>query len=215
MKTFKNILILLAALLFIFGAGFFFGRRNAEKNAPTPQVDTILIRDTIIDYEPQGTAIPAGCELVPIGTRQLLVNYSSIVDELRDSLDNKPTIVTIKDTTYSAVPLTKTTFSDDTTYKCEVLGSNTKMLWHESYQTTSYITKEVKVPTLPKLALSPSLSSLATPGIFYMGAGAKLDIWSGKWRFSPGVDYALAWGNGKWSSGPAVTFSINYNFILK
>ncbi len=215
MKTFKNILILIVALLAVFGSGFFFGRRNAEKNAPVPQVDTILVRDTIVDHKPEGTAIPAGYELVPVGTRQLLVNYSSIIDELQDSLEAKPSLVTIHDTTFIAVPLTKTTFSDDTTYKCEVLGYDTKMLWHESYQTTSYITKEVKVPTLPKLALSPALSALATPNVFYMGAGAKLDIWAGKWRFSPGVDYALTWGNGKWSSGPAVAFSINYNFILK
>ena len=213
MAMLKKILIAIGILLLVFAVGCFTGRRSALKSLPEPQVDTVTIRDTIIDYKPQEAVIPKGWELVPASTIKL---YNGIIEAYKDSLERKPTIVVEKDTTYIAVPIDETTFTDGKTYKCAVEGYATKMLWHESYQETQYITKTVPVPTLPKFAISPDFSALVSKSTIFIGAGAKIDIWAGKWRFSPGVDYGLFFNNGgEWSHGPAVTFSANYNFIIK
>ena len=208
----RNILILIAVVAALCGLSFFFGRRNALNSLPAPQVDTVTIRDTIVDYQPIEASIPAGFELVPAGTIRV---YDAVLKAYKDSLDRKPALVTLHDTTFIAVPLSKTTFTDDKTYKCEVLGYGTKMLWHESYQETNYITKTTEIPTIPKFAISPDFSALVGPKVFFLGAGVKLDIWAGNWRFSPGLDYGLIWGGDQWTHGPVATFSANYNFIIK
>lgn len=212
MKPFYQLLIALGILLLLFGAGFYCGHRNAEKNAPVPRVDTLTVHDTIIDYKPIAAPVPAGYELVPAST---ISGYDDMIAAYKDSLQRKPTLVTLHDTTYIAVPMTRTTFTDNKTYKCEVQGYDTKMLWHESYQQTKYITKTTEVPTLPKLAISPDFSAFATRSVFGMGAGVKLDVWAGKWRLSPSVGYALVKDSQSWSHGPAVAFSVNYNIVLK
>ena len=212
MKVLRNILIALGVLLLTFGVGCFVGRRNALKSLPEPQVDTLFVRDTIIDYKPQEAAIPKGWKLVPAST---IKAYEGAIAAYKDSLERKPTIVVEKDTTYIAVPIDETTFTDGKTYKCAVKGYATKMLWHESYQETAYITNTVEIPTLPKFAISPDLSAFVTPKVFGIGAGLKLDVWAGNWRFSPGIDYALIFSGGQWTHGPLVTFSTNYNFIVK
>lgn len=212
MKPFYQLLIALGILLLLFGAGFYFGHRNAEKNAPVPRVDTLTVHDTIIDYKPIAAPVPAGYELVPAS---IISGYDDMIAAYKDSLQRKPTLVTLHDTTYIAVPMTRTTFTDNKTYKCEVQGYDTKMLWHESYQQTKYITKTTEVPTLPKLAISPDFSAFATRAVFGMGAGVKLDVWAGKWHLSPSVGYALIKDSQSWSHGPAVAFSVNYNIVLK
>lgn len=212
MKKLYSILILIAVIAVVAVSCFFLGRRNAIKNAPAPQVDTVTVRDTIVDYKPIEASIPAGYELVPAGTLNV---YEEVLSAYKDSLAQKPMLVTVHDTTYIAVPLSKTTFTDDKTYKCEVLGYGTKMLWHESYQETAYITKTTTVPALPKLALSPNLSAFATPKVFGLSAGLKVDVWSGNWRFSPGVAYSLIAVDKSFYHGPMITFETNYNLILK
>lgn len=216
MKKQSNILVLLAILVLIFASGFFCGHRNAEKNAPEPKVDTVTVKEAIYDYDPEKTVLPAGYELVPADTlMQLIGNYSETIEELMDSLGRKPKIVTVHDTSYVVVPISKYHFTDNKTYECEATGYDVKMLWHKSIQETKYITKTVPVQTLPKLAISPDISAFVGPKVFFLGAGAKVDIWAGKWRFSPGVDYGLIWNGGQWSHGPSVTFSADYNFIIK
>lgn len=216
MVKLRHILICMGVLLLTFGAGCLCGRRNSARNTPVPRVDTLLVRDTIVDHSPQGTAIPAGYELVPVGKMDC---YEDMVSQLSADLykeqHKEPVLVHVHDTTYIAVPLTKTTFTDDKTYKCEVLGYDTKMLWHESYQETAYITKTVAVPTLPKLAVSPDFSAFATRTVFGLGAGLRLDVWRGNWRFSPSLGYALVRDSQQWSYGPVATFSANYNIVLK
>jgi hypothetical protein len=214
MKKLYNILALLVVLALIFATGFFFGHRNAEKNAPVPQVDTLTIRDTIIDYKPTAATTPAGYELVPTGTLDV---YEYFLNAYKDSLERerKPTLVTVHDTTYIAVPLSRSLFTDHKTYECEVEGYGTKMLWHKSFQETNYITNTLEVPTLPKLAISPDLSAFASKNVLGVSAGVRLDVWSGKWRFSPMVGYALIKDSQAWSYGPALSFSANYTFILK
>lgn len=214
MKPFYQLLLAICLLLLLFFAGFYFGHRNAEKNAPVPQVDTLTIRDTIIDYKPTAATTPAGYELVPTGTLDM---YDNVLNAYKDSLERerKPTLVTIHDTTYIAVPLSRSLFTDHKTYECEVEGYGTKMLWHKSFQETNYITNTLEVPTLPKLAISPDLSAFASKNVLGVSAGVRLDVWSGKWRFSPMVGYALIKDSQAWSYGPALSFSANYTFILK
>jgi len=218
----RNILILIAVVAALCGLSFFLGHRNAVKHAPVPQVDTVTVRDTTWDYSPEKTVLPAGYELVPADTLRLLddfslllADYSAEIGELKDSLERKPKIVSYHDTTYIAVPISKYNFTDHKTYECELTGYDVKMLWHKSIQETQYITKTVSVPTLPKFAISPDFSALVGPKVFFLGAGAKFDIWAGNWHFSPGLDYGLIWGGEQWSHGPVVTFSANYNFIIK
>ena len=220
-KIFQVILVFVI-LSALYATGFFFGRRNALNSLPAPQVDTVTIRDTTWDYSPEKTVLPAGYELVPADTLRLLddfslllADYSTEIGELRDSLERKPKIVSYHDTTYIAVPISKYNFTDHKTYECEVTGYDVKMLWHKSIQETQYITKTVSVPTLPKFAISPDFSALVGPKVFFLGAGVKLDIWAGNWRFSPGLDYGLIWGGEQWTHGPVATFSANYNFIIK
>lgn len=213
MKPFYQLLLAIGLLLLLFFAGFYFGHRNAKKNAPEPQVDTVTVRDTIIDYKPTAATTPAGWELVPSG---IIKAYELAIDAYKDSLERKPTIVAGKDSsTYIAIPILQNYFTDHQTYECVVTGYETKMLWHKSFRETNYITNTVKVPTLPKLAISPDLGAFATQKVFGLSAGVRLDIWSGKWRFSPMVGYALIKDSQAWSNGPAVAFSVNYNFVLK
>ena len=213
MKPFYQLLLAIGLLLLLFFAGFYFGHRNAEKNAPEPQVDTVTIRDTITDYEPIAATTPAGWELVPSG---IIKAYELAIDAYKDSLERKPTIVAGKDSsTYIAIPISQNYFTDHQTYECVVTGYETKMLWHKSFRETNYITNTLKVPTLPKLAISPDLSAFASKSVFGVSAGVRLDVWSGKWRFSPMVGYALIKDSQAWSYGPALSFSANYTFILK
>ena len=86
MKPFYQLLLAICLLLLLFFAGFYFGHRNAEKNAPVPQVDTLTIRDTIIDYKPTAATTPAGYELVPTGTLDV---YEYFLNAYKDSLERE------------------------------------------------------------------------------------------------------------------------------
>ena len=215
----KKLLIIAGILLLVFGAGCFTGHKRALNSLPEPKVDTVTVRDSIFDYNPEKTVLPAGYELVQTdvieGTQQLLNDYLTKVGELEDSLDRKPKVIVRNDTTYVAVPMSRYHFTDNKTYECEATGYDVKMLWHKSYQETKYITKTVQVPTLPKFAISPNLDAMVGPNVLFLGAGVKVDVWSGKWRFSPGVDYGLVRSVNGWTHGPVVTFSAGYNIIIK
>lgn len=206
----RDILIALGILLLLFGAGFLTGRKTAKSGPVTPQVDTVTIRDTIIDYKPQQAAIPNGYELVPSGTLHI---YEEVLAAYKDSLARKPMLVEYHDTTFIAVPIDQTTFTDNKTYKCVVEGYASKMLWHESYQET----KIVKVPQLynPKWQFSPAVSAFVGKDILAVGAGLKLDVWQGKWQFSPSLSYCWGYSNGQQWHGPVATFSMSYNLIRK
>lgn len=205
--------VTLVAATALFFTGFGIGRKTARIEPPTPQVDTITIRDTIVDYKPKEVAIPAGYELVPVGTSDKIAILQDVILEQESQLLAKPTLVEVHDTTYIAVPMSKTTFTDDKTYKCEVLGYGTKMLWHESYQETSYI----KVPELytPKWAFSPVFDALAGKDVLAVGAGFRLDLWQGKWQFSPKAGYGLLYTPEGMRHGFYGGFSASYNLIRK
>ena len=99
-------ILLIVGILLLFGAGFLIGRKTAHPEAPVPQVDTITIRDTIVDYKPQEAAIPAGFKLISISQ---IEDYEKTIAEFQDSLNAKPTLVAIRDTTFIAVPMTDKT----------------------------------------------------------------------------------------------------------
>ncbi len=215
MKQVKNILVFILALAFIFGSGFLFGRRSAKADIPAPQIDTVIITDTIVDTPEASAVIPAGYELVPVGTKAQLAANATTIDALRDSLLEKPTLVTVHDTTFVMVPLSRKTFTDGKTYQCEVEGYDVKMLWHKSYQETKYITETVHVATLPSLAVSPVARVMGARGVFFLGGGVKVDVRAGKWCLSPGVDYGIIWAGNRWDTGPMFNLEANYSFILK
>ena len=159
-KTKIGNILLIVGILLLFGAGFLVGRKTAHPEAPVPQVDTITIRDTIVDYKPQEAAIPAGFELIAVSQ---IEDYEKTIAEFQDSLNAKPTLVTIRDTTFIVVPLTDKTFTDGKTYECVVRGYDTKMLWHKSFQETKIVTEHYPVP--PKWSLSPYVGASFTPGL--------------------------------------------------
>lgn len=209
-KTLKYIGISLGILLLLFGAGFLTGRKTAKSGPVTPQVDTVTIRDTIVDYKPQQAAIPNGYELVPSGTLHI---YEEVLAAYKDSLERKPMLVEYHDTTYIAVPIDKTTFTDHQTYECIVEGYATKMLWHKSFQETKY----VQVPTLqqPKWQFSPVVSGFVGKDLLAVGGGLKLDIWSKRWQFTPSINYCWGYNGGQQWHGVVGSFSLSYNLIRK
>lgn len=219
MKKLYNILALLAVLALVFGAGCLTERRIILSSLPEPHTDTTFVRDTVWDYDPEKTVLPAGFELFPADTldeyQAAIDGYVSTVSDLKDSLARKPKIVYYNGGSYISVPLFTYHFTDHKTYECVVTGFDARMNWHKSFQETKYITKTTEIPTLPKIAISPDFSALISKDVFFLGAGVKLDVWAGNWRFSPGVDYGLIWNGERWSHGPAGTFSVNYKFILK
>ena len=212
-------LVLLAVLALVFGAGCLTERRIILSSLPEPHTDTTFVRDTIWDYDPEKTVLPAGFELFPADTldgyQAAIDGYVSTVSDLKDSLARKPKIVYYNGGSYISVPLFTYHFTDNKTYECVVTGFDAKMNWHKSFQETKYITKTTEIPTLPKLAISPVVEAVGGPGVFFVGAGAKLDVWAGNWRFSPGVDYGMILSGGKWTHGPVVTVSAGYNFVIK
>ena len=210
-ETVKEFLLFLGILLLLFGAGFLSGRRNALRNIPEPQKDTVTIRDTITDYKPQETSIPDGFKLIPVSQ---IEDYEKALAEFRDSLSAKPKIVTYHDTSYIAVPISKYHFTDKKTYECEATGYDVKMLWHKSFQETKYITDTYPIP--PKFALSPFVGGrLYLPGTFYLGAGIRADFWSGRWQFSPSVGYGMTFADKSFQHGFSAEFTASYNLILR
>lgn len=203
-------ILLIVGILLLFGAGFLVGRKTAHPEAPVPQVDTITIRDTIVDYKPQETSIPAGFKLIPVSQ---IEDYEKTIAEFQDSLNAKPTLVTIHDTTFIVVPLTDKTFTDGKTYECVVRGYDTKMLWHKSFQETKIVTEHYPVP--PKWSLSPYVGASFTPGFLSATAGIKMDFWCDRWQFSPSVGYGMTFADKSFQYGFSAEFTASYNLILR
>lgn len=180
-------------LLLLVGVAFLVGRCTKKPvEVEVVQVDTVTIYDTTFIDKPY-----------PVTEKVVKTIYIPVTDTLR-----------MHDTTFVALPRTQKEYSDSL-YRAWVSGFQPNLDSIAIFQKTQYITKTVSVPRLPKMAISPDVSALGGPGMFFLGAGAKLDMWAGNWRLSPGVDYGLIWNGGKWTHGPVVTVSANYNFIIK
>ncbi len=210
----KRCLIFTGILLAIFAAGFLFGSKS-HRNAPNSDVntkcDTIVIRDTIVDNNPQSVTIPKGFELVK---SEKIQEYETLIERYQNRLVEKPMIVTLRDTLYLAVPISETTYTDGKTYKCAVEGYRTKMLWHESYQQATYITKTVPAQS-PKWAFSPYMGASYSIGSVGMGIGVKMDFWHGKWAFSPNVGYGAYTSGGNLQNGLEFGFEVSYELFSK
>ena len=175
-----------------------------------PKIDTILVRDTIVSEIAKEVAIPNGYELVATTT---LKNYDEVLAAYKDSLERKPVLVTVHDTAYIAVPINEYTFTDDKTYAAVLSGYDVKMLRHESYQETAFITRPV--PYLPKISFSPVLSAFGTKDIFFTGAGAEVEIRGGKWALRPSLGYGLNHNGQNWGHGPYLRLDATYNLYSK
>ena len=189
----KDKLTFALVLLLLMGVAFFVGRYTKKPvEVEVVQVDTLTIYDTTFVYKPY-----------PVTEKVVETIYVPVQDTL-----------SVHDTTFVVLPRTQKEYSDSL-YHAWVSGFMPSLDSIAVFQKTQYITKTVTVPRLPKLALSPVVEAVGGPGVFFVGAGAKLDVWAGNWRFSPGVDYGMMWSGGKWTHGPVVTVSANYNFIIK
>lgn len=209
-KTKIGNILLIVGLLLLFGAGFLVGRKTAHPEPPIPQVDTITIRDTIVDYKPQEAAIPVGFKLIAVSQ---IEDYEKTIEMFRDSINAKPTLVTIHDTTFIAVPITEKTFTDNKTYECAVTGYDTKMIWHKSFQETKIITETYPAP--PKWMLSPYAGATFAPGILSASAGIKADFWCDRWQFTPSLGYSASFTGHGYQHGVMAGFSASYNLIRR
>lgn len=189
--------------------GFIGGRRSSIMPS-VEKSDTIIIRDTFIDYKPQEAAIPAGFKLIAVSQ---IEDYEKALAEFHDSLSAKPKIVTCHDTSYIAVPISRYHFTDKKTYECEATGYDVKMLWHKSFQETKYITDTYPVP--PKFALSPYVGASFTLGFLSATAGIKMDFWCDRWQFTPSVGYGMLLTGGQYKPGWNASFTASYNLILR
>lgn len=204
----KNLLASAGILLLVFGAGFSIGlksHKNAPNSEPIVKTDTVIIRDTLIDYKPREITIPKGYQLIAISE---VMNYEKTIARFRDSLLARPAIVERHDTAYIAVPMVERIFTDGKTYECSVYGYNPQMIWHKSIQEKQVITTEA--PVAPKWALSPYISAISAEDIYRLEVGLRLDFWQGRWQFSPSIGYGTGIKPG-WSAG----FVASYNLIRK
>lgn len=209
----KELLISLGILLLCFGAGFLVGHkthRNGQIPRETIRIDTLTIRDTVVDYKSKEVAIPAGYKLLAVAEVESL---NRAVAAFKDSLRRKPAVVMVHDTTYIAVPYQDYTFTDGKTYAFAVNGYDVTFLRHESYQETKVV--QVTQPYSPKWQFSPVFSAVAAKDVLGVGAGLKLDLWQNKWQFSPSVGYGLIYAGGGISHGFYGNFSLSYNLIRK
>ena len=182
------ILILLTALICLF-AGMEIEYKHIKKDTPEPKIDTVTIIDTVFSEKAVPVAVvPDGYELIPIG----------LIGSLQDSLAQKPTLITVHDTTYISIPMSTYRFTDGTTYDMAVRGYDVSLLYHKSFQETKYITKTVTVPEYRDYGLIfyPQISTLASKDFIYAGAGIGADIALGDkkiLRFEPEVNYGILW----------------------
>ena len=208
----KNSTLFFIVSLLLVAFGFQIGMRvcTGFDKPGMPQVDTVFVQDTIVSEVSKEKAIPKGYELTRTSD---IRSYQRQLAEYRDSLGRKPMLVEVHDTTYIAVPIQEHTFTDGSTYKFSVSGYAVKFLRHESYQDTKIVRRYVASP--PKFAFSPFMRSLYSYDRLDVVAGLKLDIWQGKWQFSPSVGYGLNVNRSGYSHGMVAGFEIDYNLIRR
>lgn len=219
MNTKTAILILLFVALICFLTGMHVEYKHIEKNRPEPVIDTTSKTDTVyLDAPIPDIVIPDGFELVPAGTALALANAEDALELYRDSLSQKPSIVTVHDTSYIVVPISEYHFTDSTTYEMAVRGYDVNLLWHKSFQETKYITKTEYVTEYKDygLVLYPKISTFGTKGLLGATAGIGADIALGNKgiiRFEPEVGYNILWTDQGLSHGAYVGGAIKVNAI--
>lgn len=206
-------IVCLALLL----GGFFLGKKvGASGVVPPGQAppDTVWLEKTVTTTDGEKTEIPKGYELVVAGTAERLKSYESLVALYRDSLNRKPALVDVNDTTHIAVPMSDLKFTDHETYEFAVNGYNVSLLWHKSFQKTALIPQVEYRPY--RWTLYPTVGVFSGAGIVGGKAGIGADISisaNGRWRFSTEAGYAIIYANNQLSRGFYGGGSIKYNII--
>lgn len=146
----------LAAVCILLG---FLGGYKARTERLTERVDTLVIRDTLVDYR-------------PVAVERLVVRTDTVrlVAVKRDT-------VPVRDTVEVAVPITESRFSSDS-YDLAVSGYRVELDYIKVYPETRYVTRSERerrwgfgLAAGPSVVVSPSgrvTAGLGVTGGFYL-----------------------------------------------
>ena len=157
----KTTLLFVAALLLALGLGFLGGRRSGTQSL-LERVDTLVIRDTLIDYRPVVTEV-----------------RTVRVDTVRLAVAQPSDTVVIRDTVEVEVPVVFSRYRGDN-YDIGVSGFRTELEYVKVYPQTKIVTKGYSIE--PKrwgfgVAVGPSVlvapsgrvnAGLGVTGGFYL-----------------------------------------------
>lgn len=160
-KRKKTTLLFMAALLLALGLGFLGGRRSVTQSL-LERVDTLVIRDTLIDYRPVVTEV-----------------RTVRVDTVRLAVAQPSDTVVIRDTVEVEVPVVFSRYRGDN-YDIGVSGFRTELEYVKVYPQTKIVTKGYSIE--PKrwgfgVAVGPSVlvapsgrvnAGLGVTGGFYL-----------------------------------------------
>lgn len=118
----KTTLLFVAALLLALGLGFLGGRRSVTRSL-LERVDTLTIRDTLVDYRPVVTEV-----------------RTVRVDTVRLAVAQPPDTVVIRDTVEVEVPIVFSRYRGDN-YDIGVSGFRTELEFVKVYPETKIVTK--------------------------------------------------------------------------
>lgn len=137
----------------------FVGGRNAPAPRMTERVDTLVVRDTVIDYRP-----------VVSERRIVRTDTVRLVSVHRDT-------VRVRDTVEVAVPITESRYTSDS-YDLAVSGYRVELEYIKVYPETRYVTRSERerrwgfgVAAGPSAVVSPSgrvTAGLGVTGGFYL-----------------------------------------------
>ena len=157
----KTTLLFMAALTLALGLGFLGGRRSATRPL-LERVDTVTVRDTVVDYRPVVTEV-----------------RTVRVDTVRLAVAHPPDTVMIHDTVEVEVPIVFSRYRGDN-YDIGVSGFRTELEYVKVYPETKIITKGYAMKTKRwgfGLAVGPSVlvapsgrvnAGLGVTGGFYL-----------------------------------------------
>ena len=150
----KTTLLFVAALLLALGLGFLGGRRSATRPL-LERVDTVTVRDTVVDYRPVVTEV-----------------RTVRVDTVRLAAAHPPDTVVVHDTVEVEVPIVFSRYRGDN-YDIGVSGFRTELEYVKVYPQTKIVTKGYSIE--PKrwgfgVAVGPSVL-VAPSGKVNVGLG--------------------------------------------
>ena len=120
----KTTLLFVAALLLALGLGFLGGRRSATRPL-LERVDTVTVRDTVVDYRPVVTEV-----------------RTVRVDTVRLAVAHPPDTVVVHDTVEVEVPIVFSRYRGDN-YDIGVSGFRTELEYVKVFPETKVVTKMV------------------------------------------------------------------------
>lgn len=157
----KTTLLFVAALLLALGLGFLGGRRSVTPSL-LERVDTLVIRDTLVDYRPVVTEV-----------------RTARVDTVRLAVAQPPDTLVVHDTVEVEVPIVFSRYRGDN-YDIGVSGFRTELEYVKVYPQTKIVTKGYSIETRrwgfgvavgPSVLVAPSgrvNAGLGVTGGFYL-----------------------------------------------